>query len=413
MTFPGTDEFSVQVLIQGLVPGLPLCKEGRDESGDGFGVEKARTRIIVEGHEIKGRSFAAPSGHVNRLLKIIHPLSAMTPREIVKETIAFRRPPYVPWSFRFTLEAREKLEAHFGTKEIDPFVKNHLLELGSDIGFFEAEGGNLYRDIFGVIWDRSIDKDIGNVTGQVLPEPTLKGYQFPDPLDPRFFANIPDMIKRYPDRYRVYCIGFSLFERAWTLRGLEPLYMDFIENPDFVHELLDAIADYNIAQVTQALDYDIDAVYFGDDWGQQHGLLMGYDLWKEFVFPRLKRMYGKVKEAGKTVFIHSCGDVDELFDDLISIGLGVFNPFQPEVMNIEKLMLQYRGRLAFWGGVSTQRTMPYGSTDDVRAEVRRVSVMGRDGGYILSPSHALEGDVPLENILALIEEAQQQAMVVS
>jgi len=331
----------------------------------------------------------------------------MTPREIVKETIAFRRPPYVPWSFRFTLEAREKLEKYFGTKDIDPFVKDHLLELGSGIGFFECVGPDRYRDVFGVMWNRSIDKDIGNVEGQVLPEPTLKGYQFPDPLDSRFFADIPDRIERYADRYRVFCLGFSLFERAWTLRGLEPLYMDFMEDPAFVHELLDAIADYNIAQVKKALEYDIDAVYFGDDWGQQHGLLMGYDLWKEFIFPRLKRMYGTVREAGKTVFIHSCGDVDELFDDLISIGLGVFNPFQPEVMDVGQIMSQYRGKLAFWGGVSTQRTMPYGSVDDVRAEVRRMIHLGRDGGYILSPSHALEGDVPVENLIALIEAAQE------
>ena len=332
---------------------------------------------------------------------------AISPREVVREALSFRRPPYVPWSFRFTREAREKLEQHFGTTEIDPHVGNHILELGSDIGFFTEIGENRFRDVFGVVWDRTIDKDIGNVEGQVLPEPSLGGYQFPDPLDRRFFADIPGRIEKSGERYRLFCLGFSLFERAWTLRGLESLYMDFIENPDFVHELLGAIADYNIAQVQEALRYDIDAVYFGDDWGQQHGLLMGYDLWKEFIYPQIKRMYGVVRDAGKTVFIHSCGDVDELFDDLISIGLGVFNPFQPEVMDVAGIMEQYRGRLAFWGGVSTQRTMPYGTPDDVRAEVHRMYDLGRDGGYILSPSHALEGDVPLENLLALIEETHK------
>ena len=330
----------------------------------------------------------------------------MNPREVVREALSFRRPPYVPWSFRFTREAREKLEQHFGTTEIDPFIGNHLLELGSDIGFFTELGNDRFRDVFGVIWDRTIDKDIGNVEGQVLPEPTLAAYQFPDPLDGRFFEDIHGRIENNGDRYRLFCLGFSLFERAWTLRGLESLYMDFIENPSFVHELLGKIADYNVAQVKEALKYDIDAVYFGDDWGQQQGLLMGYDLWKEFIFPQIKRMYQVVRDAGKTVFIHSCGDVDELFDDLISIGLGVFNPFLPEVMDVAGIMEQYRGRLAFWGGVSTQRTMPYGTPENVRAEVRKMRELGRDGGYILSPSHALEGDVPLENLLALIEEAR-------
>jgi len=330
----------------------------------------------------------------------------MSPRDVVKEAVAFRRPPYVPWSFRFTKEAREKLERHFGTTEIDPFVCNHLLELGSDIGFFTDIGNDRFRDVFGVVWDRTIDKDIGNVEGQVLPEPSLAGYQFPDPLDLRFFDDIPERIARFGDRYRLFCLGFSLFERAWTLRGLEDLYMDFIDNPDFVHQLLNAITEYNITQVKKALEYDIDAVYFGDDWGQQHGLLMGYDLWKEFIYPQIKRMYQVVQDAEKTVFIHSCGDVDELFDDLVSIGLRVFNPFQPEVMDVSGIMEQYRGRLAFWGGVSTQRTMPYGTPEQVRQEVRKMRDLGRDGGYILSPSHALEGDVPLENLLALIDEAR-------
>jgi uroporphyrinogen decarboxylase len=330
----------------------------------------------------------------------------MSPRAVVREAVAFRRPPYVPWSFRFTKEAREKLEHHFGTTEIDPFVGNHLLELGSDIGFFTELGNARFRDVFGVVWDRTIDKDIGNVEGQVLPEPSLAGYRFPDPLDPRFFADIAGRIAKSGDRYRLFCLGFSLFERAWTLRGLESLYMDFIDHPQFVHELFNAITEYNITQVRKALEYDIDAVYFGDDWGQQRGLLMGYGLWKEFIHPHLKRMYQVVQDAGKTVFIHSCGDVDELFDDLIAIGLRVFNPFQPEVMDVAGIMEQYQGRLAFWGGISTQRTMPYGTPGDVRREVRKMRDLGRNGGYILSPSHALEGDVPLDNLLALIEEAR-------
>lgn len=98
---------------------------------------------------------------------------------------------------------------------------------------------------------------------------------------------------------------------------MENLLMDFHDHPSFVRELLNTIADYNIAQLRGALKYDIDAVYFGDDWGQQRGLLMGPVLWREFIRPVLSRMYSAVREAGKYVVIHSCGDVDELFDDLI------------------------------------------------------------------------------------------------
>ncbi|MBN1911100.1 MAG: hypothetical protein JW818_15240 [Pirellulales bacterium] len=335
----------------------------------------------------------------------------MDKRDVIRLVLEGKRPPYVPWAMGFTKEAKEKLQTHYGCgqeEEVDGAVGNHLLRLGSDIGFFDNLGGDRVRDVFGVVWDRSIDKDIGNVEGCVLPEPTLAGYSFPNPLDGRFFDAIPEKIERFGDRFRVFQIGFSLYERAWTLRGMANLMMDFLEYPGFVKELLRAIADYNMAQVREALRYDIDAVYFGDDWGQQHGLQMGPRLWREFILPELKRMYGTVRGAGKFVMIHSCGDVDGLFDDLIDAGLNCFNPFQPEVMDVFDLLPRYRGRLAFYGGLSTQRTLPFGTVEQVREESRRLLDAGRDGGYIFAPAHDVEGDVPLENMLAAIETAQAQ-----
>jgi uroporphyrinogen decarboxylase len=332
----------------------------------------------------------------------------MDKREVVRLVLDGKKTPYVPWSFGFTQEAKEKLIRHYQTDELEERLQNHLLKLGSDIGFFAPLGDDCCQDVFGVTWDRSVDKDIGIVKGQVLSQPTLRGYAFPDPRDPRFFADIPTKLTRFGDRFRVFQIGFSLYERAWTLRGLEALLTDFLDNPGFVQDLLRAIAEYNLAQVQDALKYDIDAVYFGDDWGQQRGLQMGPRLWRKFIFPELKRMYAQVRAAGKYVFIHSCGDVDELFDDLIEIGVNCFNPFQPEVMDIAALMGRYRGRLTFHGGLSTQRTLPYGSAADVRAESQRLLSLGREGSYIFAPAHDIEGDVPLENMLAFIQAAQEQ-----
>ncbi|MCC6383426.1 MAG: uroporphyrinogen-III decarboxylase-like protein, partial [Dehalococcoidia bacterium] len=131
----------------------------------------------------------------------------MTERDVVRLALEGNRPPYVPWSLGFTKEARENLQRHYGCDDLDTPLGNHLLKLGSDIGFFEEIGGNRFRDVFGVVWDRTVDRDIGNVQGCVLPEPTLAGYRFPDPRDPRFFREIPQRIERSPGRFRVFQVG--------------------------------------------------------------------------------------------------------------------------------------------------------------------------------------------------------------
>jgi len=276
-------------------------------------------------------------------------------------------------------------------------------------GSFADMGGGFVRDVFGVVWDRTLDKDIGFPANVMLPEPTLEGLDLPDPLDPRFYKDWDALAAAPVERFRVFSASFSLYERAWSLRGIENLMMDFYDHPAFVRELLEALADFNIAQVQEALRYDIDAVYFGDDWGQQHGLLMGRRIWDEFIRPPVARMYRAVHDAGKFVMNHSCGDVDELFDDLIELGLDCTNPFQPEVMDVDELLPRYRGRLAFLGGLSTQRTLPYGSVDDVRAESEHLLSLGSHGGYIFAPAHAVQGDVPLANMLVFIDAAKGQA----
>jgi uroporphyrinogen decarboxylase len=115
-------------------------------------------------------------------------------------------------------------------------------------------------------------------------------------------------------------------------------------------------------------------------------------------------MYETVKAHGKKVIIHCCGKVDEILPELIELGVDLFNPFQPEVMDVYRIKKQFGGEIGFWGGISTQQLLPFGTPEQVREEVRRLlDKIGRDGGYIAAPAHAIPGDAKPENIDAMIE----------
>ncbi len=132
----------------------------------------------------------------------------MEKREIVKLAMEGQKVPYVPWACGFTIEAADKLVDYYGDRDLDKVIDNHLIWLGNQIGFFENLGNDRFRDVFGVVWNRSIDKDIGDVEVCVLPEPTLEGYEFPDPLSKCFFEDIPDKLSKYGDRFRAFGIGW-------------------------------------------------------------------------------------------------------------------------------------------------------------------------------------------------------------
>ena len=136
---------------------------------------------------------------------------------------------------------------------------------------------------------------------------------------------------------------------------------------------------------------------------------MGYPLWKEFIRPRLERMYGFVKSRGKYVAQHACGDNRQVFPDLVDMGLDIYNTFQPEVYDIVDFKERFGRHITFFGGISTQRLLPFAAPAEIKKEMRRITdILSRDGGYIIAPTHAMPADIPNENVQAFLEFCREQ-----
>ena len=335
----------------------------------------------------------------------------MNNRERVLAALNHRQPDRTPYNIGFTQVAHARMADYCGDPRFEDKLGNCLFITTSEPadGWREV-APDIWEDQFGVRWNRAVDKDIGVVCNQLVTPETLDELQLPDPDERSRYARYPELVAaRRQDHFVVVELGFSLFERAWTLAGMENLLMWMVEDKPLVHKLLDKILEFNLRVIANVCAHDVDAMLFGDDWGQQRGVIMGPGLWREFIKPRVRQMYDAVHARGKHVFIHSCGKVDELFPDLIECGLNVFNPFQPEVMDVFEVKRRYGRDLGFYGGISTQRTLPYGTVQETRDEVRRlIDGIGKDGGYIAAPAHAIPADARPENVAAMLEILQNQ-----
>lgn len=349
----------------------------------------------------------------------------MTERQRIKRWIHFEETDLIPWQINCTTSLADRLlrgldlgvkRRDTGTRHIlkysrlDDFFGNHIVYARNrGLNSMRESGPGIWRDEWGVLWDRRIDRDIGVPINCLLESGSLSEFSVPDPDDPDRYRHVQPIIDNNQDRYVLAKFSYSLFERAWSLRGMENLFIDFTENTPFVHDLLRSICDFNIKIMRNLASFRIDGIYFGDDWGSQKAMLMSPEMWRQFIKPYLKEMYSQAHNQGYDVFIHSCGHITPILDDLIEIGLNVFNPFQPEVMDLHSLMKRYSRRLAFYGSLSIQKTLPFGTAEEVQVEVQdRISLARAYGGLIISPSHDMPPDVPVENIIALISAIKNQ-----
>jgi uroporphyrinogen decarboxylase len=160
-----------------------------------------------------------------------------------------------------------------------------------------------------------------------------------------------------------------------------------------------------LERILEAAEGKIDVLVSGDDFGIQQGLLVSAQMWDEFLRDGFAAYIGLVKSHGVKTMHHSCGSVAPLIPRLIACGLDILQSLQPEArgMDISDLKAKHGSQLAFQGGVSIQRTMPFGTPEGIRAEVKNLAeAAGKGGGYIFGTAHNLQADVPVENVQALM-----------
>jgi uroporphyrinogen decarboxylase len=242
----------------------------------------------------------------------------------------------------------------------------------------------------------------------------LKEYPWPD-LDQSY--RYDGLRERVEELHRlgfaVAAFAGSVFEQSWFIRGMEDLMMDLVAAPEIAHYLFERTAAFQQHAAAEFARAGVDIIITGDDIAGQNGLLMSLEIWREFLKPRLTATVRAVKTANPDsfVFYHSDGNVEPAIPDLIETGIDILNPVQPECMDPSVIKQRYGDRLSFWGTVSVQRTMPFGTPADVRAEVRaRIRDVGRGGGLILAPAHVLGPETPWENVVAFFEAADEPKM---
>jgi uroporphyrinogen decarboxylase len=333
----------------------------------------------------------------------------LTGKENYKRAIEFQNPEYLPCDMYADLN-------YIADKDTSKQERIRMLEkhFPDDlIGFiwcwidrWEKRGGITYKhDEWGTEW---IDDGKGLVTcGYPLEEGyhKLDGYTFPDIANLSRFKRADELIASHPDHYIIGTVWFTLWERLWMLRGMENMFVDYLDYPDEFEKLKGKILEINLAILDEWLKRDIDAIYFSDDWGGQRGMLISPDQWRRQYRDDYKRMFTKVRDAGKHVWLHSCGNVTDIIPDLIDLGVNVLNPVQPQAMDVDRLAREFGGHICFNGGVDVQGTMIHGNPEDIRGELRHLNdIFGRfSGGYIANTSHSIMPETPLGNVIALFE----------
>ncbi|MBI4024955.1 MAG: hypothetical protein HY360_08230 [Verrucomicrobia bacterium] len=346
--------------------------------------------------------------------------------ERVKLAIDHHQTDRVPTNFVAVPEVADRLIGEMNLANYD-----QLLDcLGSDVRDIEARyigppdrtGGfgvsNAQRDVWGVIRKpvtnqfSTYNEIVHYPLGEVKTVDEVENYAWPK-IEWFDFSHLPDQIRQWDRRQKpwIKCSTGGAFESAWYLRGLEKFLMDLVDRPEFAEAIMRHVAGFWIAyalKAYEACDGRLDMFETGGDLGTQSGMLLSPDLWRRHIKPHSGGLIGTQAQWGAQTFYHSCGAIRPVIPDLIEMGVNVLDPIQPRARGMDPVSLkaEFGDKIAFHGGIDEQELLPHASSKEVFEHTQRmIAAMSKGGGYILAPSHAIQGDTPTSNILAMYRAA--------
>jgi uroporphyrinogen decarboxylase len=335
----------------------------------------------------------------------------LTRREIILKRLNHEGTENTPYTVSFEPMLYERLTEYYKDedwerKKLDRYMCGYL----SVDTLLTRRIDDVYSiDGFGSLW--RMDKKPWHLETPALQVPDLANFKFPDSED--FVSGIRERKEKAaadyaadPEHFRLINMGWGIFEHSWRVRGFEDSLTDMILEEDFYAELTTRIADIYVKMVKECEDVPADAMLFGDDWGDQRGLIMGPDKWRKFIKPCWERIYKEVHLQGKKVMQHSCGSIADIYDDLVEIGLDCHESAQPEARGMAPHILKEKwgDRLSFWGCLGSQSVLHSGTSSEIKNEILRLrDLFKEDGGYILAPAKPLTDEMQIDSAVAVVE----------
>lgn len=241
-------------------------------------------------------------------------------------------------------------------------------------------------------------------------------HPMPDPYAEGRFDDAKKYVEMYKDEY--FIIGdleLTMFEMSWHMVGLEKFMIDMAMGEDYIEALIDRVKEFSLGIAKQLVEIGVDAIWFGDDFGAQNGMLISPNMWRQIFKPRYAELWQEVRNMDPDMIIayHTDGAVAPILADLAEIGMDVFNPVQPNVPGHEPQALkdQFGERFAFWGAIDQQYLLPQGTPAEIEADVaEKIRILGAGGGYMCAPAHIIQADVSLENVEAFISAVKKHGI---